>query len=69
LLGALLAGAVIPVTLIVIFPTNAKLLAPDRDRTSAETRSLLGHWARLHAIRTALSLAATVVNLWSALGT
>ena len=60
LVAGLLLGAVVPFTLIVIMPTNRRLLDPARDLASAETRSLLGHWARLHAVRSALALAAFV---------
>src|SRR5262249_12923037 len=62
-IGAGLIGLVVPFTFIGIMPTNRKLLAPDRDLASAETRALLDTWARLHAVRTALSLAATTVYL------
>lgn len=61
LVASLFILAVVPVTLIVIFPTNTKLLAPGRDPGSAETRELLVKWGRLHAIRSALSLVATVM--------
>ncbi|MGH9373060.1 MAG: DUF1772 domain-containing protein [Vicinamibacterales bacterium] len=64
--GALLILAVIPFTLIVILPTNNRLLEPGRDRRSAETRALLERWGRLHAVRSALSLAASVVLIWAA---
>jgi hypothetical protein len=67
-LAALLIGAVVPFTLIGIMPTNKALLAPGRDLGTAETRSLLGHWARLHAVRTVLSLAATVLYVCLTLG-
>jgi len=63
LVAALLIGAVVPFTFVVILPTNHALLAPDRDLASDETRVLLERWARLHAVRTALSLAATAVYL------
>ena len=66
-IGALLIGSVVPFTLIGIMPTNHKLLAPGRDLGSAETRTLLDRWAQLHAVRTALSIAATVLYLWRAL--
>ena len=62
--GAVLIGAVVPFTFIVIMPTNHKLLAPGRDLTSSETRALLEKWGKLHAVRTALSLGASVVYLW-----
>ncbi len=63
LVAALLIGAVVPVTFIVIMPTNHALLAPARDAASPETRALLQRWATLHAVRTALSLIATVTYL------
>jgi Domain of unknown function (DUF1772) len=65
--AALLIGAVIPFTLIGIMPTNRALLAPDRDLGSAETRALLDHWARLHAVRTVLAVAAAILDLILAL--
>jgi Domain of unknown function (DUF1772) len=67
-IAALLIGAVVPFTLIGIMPTNNALLAPGRDLGAAETRTLLEHWAKLHAVRTALSLAATILYLCLALG-
>lgn len=65
LVAALLIGAVVPFTFAVIMRTNNKLLAPGRDLGSAETRELLVHWGRLHAVRTLLSLAGVVVYLLS----
>jgi hypothetical protein len=64
LLAALLIGAVVPFTFGVIMPTNHQLLAPGRDLSSEETRQLLVRWGQLHAVRTILSLAGTVVFLW-----
>jgi hypothetical protein len=63
LVAALLIGAVVPFTFVGIMPTNHELLAPGRDLASPETRTLLERWARLHGVRTALSLAATVTYL------
>jgi len=60
LVGAVLIGLVVPFTFIVIMPTNHQLLAPSRDVASADTRALLDKWARLHAVRSALSLVASV---------
>jgi hypothetical protein len=68
LIGALLVGAVVPFTFAVIMSTNKKLLASDRDLASQETRELLVRWGRLHAARTMLSLAGTIVYLWAATG-
>src|SRR5437879_697350 len=64
LIAALLIGAVVPFTLIVIKPTNDKLLAAGRDLASADTRALLERWGRLHAVRSLLSVLSTVVMLW-----
>jgi hypothetical protein len=64
LIAAVLVGSVVPFTLLVIMPTNHKLLAPARDLSSSETRELLVRWGRLHAVRTLLSLAGAMVYLW-----
>jgi len=63
LVGAALIGLVVPFTLIVVKPTNNQLLAPARDPASAETRRLLEQWGKLHAVRSGLSLAATLLYL------
>jgi hypothetical protein len=60
-LAALLIGAVVPFTFLGIMPTNHALLSPDRNLDSIETRDLLQRWGKLHAVRTALSLAATAL--------
>jgi hypothetical protein len=67
LVAALFIGSVVPFTFIGIMPTNHKLLTPGRDLSSAETRILLERWGRLHAVRTALSMVASVINIWLAL--
>jgi hypothetical protein len=61
--GALLIFAVVPLTLIAIGPTNKRLLDPKLDRTSDAARRLLLRWAKLHALRSILGLAASVVFL------
>jgi hypothetical protein len=58
--------AVIPFTLIVIRPTNNRLLDPRRDRGSDETRRLLTMWGRLHGVRSVLSVAASILFVWAA---
>lgn len=63
LLGALLIGLVVPFTFVAIMPTNHRLLEPGRDLSSPETRQLLDRWGRLHGVRSALGLAASVVYL------
>jgi uncharacterized membrane protein len=67
LLGAALIFLVIPFTLIVIFPTNKRLLDPGLNRNSAQTHELLARWGKLHAVRTLVSLTATAVFLIAAL--
>jgi hypothetical protein len=67
-MAALLIGAVVPFTFIGIMPTNKSLLVPGRDLGTAETRSLLERWAKLHAVRTALGLAAAILYVCLALG-
>jgi len=65
LCGGVLILAVVPFTLLVIRPTNDRLLAPGRDLASAETRQLLERWGRLHPVRSALGLAASVVYVYA----
>ena len=67
LIGAVLLGSVVPFTLIAIKPTNDRLRAAGRDLGSSETRALLEKWGRLHAVRSVLSLAASVVFIWALL--
>jgi len=64
LIAGFLIGAVVPFTFIAIMPTNHRLLTPGRDLASAETRVLLKRWGKLHAVRSMLSLVATVLFLW-----
>jgi Domain of unknown function (DUF1772) len=64
LVAGLFILTVVPVTLIIIFPTNKQLLAPGRDLGSSETRELLVKWGQLHAIRSVLSLIASVILIW-----
>jgi uncharacterized membrane protein len=64
LVGTLFILGVVPVTLIIIFPTNNRLLAPGRDLASSETRELLVKWGHLHAIRSVLSSVASAIYVW-----
>ena len=63
LIGGVLLGLVVPVSLVVIMPTNRRLLSPDLDKNSDDARRLLETWNRLHGIRTVLSLVALVLLL------
>ena len=64
LIGGILLGLVIPFTLLVVLPTNRKLLAPDVANDSEVARRLLDRWARLHAVRSVLSLCSFLVFLF-----
>ena len=61
--GALLLGAVVPFTLVVILPTNKQLLEPSLDPSDTRTTKLLIRWGRLHAVRSVLSNIAFVIYL------
>jgi hypothetical protein len=65
LLGALLIFANWPYTLLVILPVNKRLEATPVAAANAETRSMIETWGMLHAGRSALGLAATLVYLWA----
>lgn len=61
--GALLLGAVVPFTLVVILPTNKQLLEPSLDPRDPRTTDLLTRWGRLHAVRSVLSILAFALFL------
>ena len=61
--GALLLGAAILFTLIVVFPVNRRLNATGADSAGSDSRALLSRWGRLHAVRTLLGVAATAAYL------
>lgn len=65
LIGGVVLGLVVPFALVVIKPTNKRLLATDLNKLSEEARTLLDKWNALHGVRTALSVAALVVFLAS----
>jgi hypothetical protein len=54
---------VAPFTLLVIRPTNNRLLALNEDNDMQEAGGLLDRWNRLHMVRSGLGLAALVVFL------
>src|SRR5215470_8002054 len=64
LVAGVVLGSVIPFTLIVILPTNKRLLSPELDRRSAEAERLLARWGRLHAVRSVLSGVALLIFLY-----
>ena len=66
-LGAALILAPWPWTLFLIMPVNRVLEATSSDQASAQTRGLIETWGKLHAGRSALGTAATLVYLWAIL--
>ena len=56
LIGGAALGALVPFTLLVIMPTNKRLLDATLDAGSPEATALLRRWAQLHAVRTFVSL-------------
>jgi anthrone oxygenase-like protein len=65
ILGALFLIANWPYTLLVIMPTNNRLMAMVPSQVGSEGRKLIEKWGRLHTVRTALGIAATCVFLWA----
>ena len=64
LLGAAVFVANWPHTLLGIMPTNHELKAIPPDKAGAHARAMLVKWENLHAIRSALRAAATLIFLW-----
>jgi hypothetical protein len=65
LLGALLLLANWPYTILVIKPTNQRLMDTAPEGATAETRRLIRRWGTLHGGRSVLGLAATLFFLWA----
>ena len=65
IIGAVLILANWPYTLLVIMPTNQKLKAIAEGDAGPASRILLVSWAKLHAVRTALGIAAALAYLWA----
>jgi hypothetical protein len=65
LLGGIFLFAVIPFTLVVIFPTNRALENDNLDLSSSKAERLMRQWSALHAVRVGLSLVAFLIFLFA----
>ena len=65
LAGGILLGLIIPFTLIVILPTNRRLLGSALATDSPEAERSLDRWGKLHAVRSVLSFSAFLVFLFA----
>lgn len=63
LIGAVLILLNWPYTLIVMLPTNNKLLATNIKLADELTRNLIIRWEKLHAVRSLLGLVTTFIFL------
>ena len=63
--GATLILANWPYTLLGVLPTNNRLKAIASDGDGPASRALIEKWGRLHAVRTALGIAAALAYLWA----
>ncbi len=63
IIGAVLMLANLPYTLLVIMPTNKRLTAWPAGTAGPQSRALIVSWGRLHAVRTALGVAAIAAYL------
>ena len=67
LLGAVVLVTNWPYTVYGIFPTNHVLNAIPADEAGPKSRALIEKWGTLHAVRTALGAAATLIVLWASM--
>lgn len=63
LVGAMILITNWPYTLFAIMPTNKQLKAINSADAGSKSRMLIEKWGRLHAVRSALGFAATLVFL------
>jgi hypothetical protein len=65
IVGAVLVLANWPYTLLGIMPTNRALKMIAEQDAGPRSRALIVKWGSLHAVRTALGIAATLAYLWA----
>ena len=56
-----------PFTMFAIMPTNERLMRMDPSEAGPNSRAMIERWGSLHAVRTALGLAATATFLFASL--
>lgn len=62
--GSLLLLANWPFTMLVIMPTNKRLMAMMPQEAGAGSRDLLRRWGNLHAVRSVLGSTASLLFAW-----
>jgi hypothetical protein len=67
LLGAIILVTNWPYTFLGIMPTNRAIMATEPASAGPNSRALIEKWAALHAGRTALGFAATLIFLWASM--
>ena len=67
LFGAMVLVANWPYTLFAVMPANRQLKAIDPASAGSTSRTLIERWGRLHAVRSALGVAATLIFLWASI--
>jgi uncharacterized membrane protein len=65
LVGAVLIIANWPFTLLVMLPTNHRIMAIDPARADSQSRQLIVKWGGLHGVRSALGAFATLAFVWA----
>jgi hypothetical protein len=63
LFGAICLGSVVPFTLLVMLPVNARMQDDHLDPSGEEAKALLDRWGHLHAFRSFLGLVAFALML------
>ena len=65
LVGAVVLVSNWPYTLFAVMPINKQLKGTNSASAGSKSHMLVEQWGRLHAVRSALGLAATIIFLWA----